>query len=167
MGSLWRITLCLYYRCDVTHKTGGFQIPVFIDERNGKSFLQVAYREYRSSQHLSKIKMYWLCFRSSYLCKRYLVYKTGGKHLELYECACPWNYPVLWCRWTGLSSASFPHFENNNADSATVFNNLPAEYTERNDKGYCAFWNWKWPTCNMYLNSARTGMKAMIISLCS
>lgn len=119
------------------------QIPVFIDERDGKLFL---------SGHIMKNTDHHKAFEQN---KNVLAVFTGP---NTYVSASWYSNPSMGSTWNYMSVHAKGtirigdanelitilkrltlHYENNNTASATVFDNLPAEYTERMMKGIVPF----------------------------
>lgn len=128
--------------CDVTHKPVATQIPVFIDERNGKYFL---------TGHIMRNTDHHKAFEQN----KNVLAIFSGPHTYV---SATWYTKPVGSTWNYMNVHAHGiirfgdadelrlilqrlslHFENNNADSATVFNNLPAEYTERMIKAIVPF----------------------------
>lgn len=121
--------------CDLENKPVATQVPVFIEERNGRKFL---------SGHIMKNTKHHKAFCHN---KNVLVVFTG-KHT--YVSATWYSNPHVGSTWNYMSvhatgvirfldvdglkdvlRKTSLHFENHNAQSATSFDNLLPEYTNR------------------------------------
>jgi len=129
--------------CTEDGKPVATQIPVFIEERNGKLFL---------SGHMMRQTDHHKAFEknSSVLCvfTGHHTYVSASWYKDPHQ-ASTWNYMSVHVkgklRFLGekdlidvLKKTSL-HFENNNQQSPTVFDNLPADYTNRLMKAIIAF----------------------------
>lgn len=128
--------------CDANNKPVATQIPVFIDERDGKLFL---------SGHIMRNTDHHKAFEQN---KNVLAVFTGP---HTYVSATwytkpvgsTWNYMSVHANGNirfgdtdeliSILKRLTLYYENNNAASATVFDNLPAEYTERMMKAIVPF----------------------------
>jgi transcriptional regulator len=128
---------------DKENKPVATQVPVFIDEKDGKFFL---------TGHIMKNTDHHLAFEQN---NNVLALFTGP---HTYVSATLYTNPSMGSTWNYMSvhakgSISFGegdalaevlkrltlYYENNNAASATVFDNLPAQYTEKMMKAIVAF----------------------------
>ena len=129
--------------CDANNIPVATQVPVFIDERDGKLFL---------SGHIMKNTDHHKAFEQN---NNVLAVFTGP---NTYVSASWYSNPSMGSTWNYMSVHAKGtirigdtnelisilkrltlHYENNNTASATVFDNLPAEYTERMMKGIVPF----------------------------
>ena len=127
---------------DATNKPVATQVPVFIDERDGKYFL---------TGHIMRNTDHHKAFEQN---KNVLAVFTGP---HTYVSATwytkpvgsTWNYMSVHAKGIirFLDDAALIdvlrmttlHFENQNQQSATIFDNLPSEYTQRLMKAIVAF----------------------------
>jgi transcriptional regulator len=128
---------------DTDHKPVATQVPVFIDEKDGTLFL---------SGHLMKNTDHHKAFVEN----DNVLAVFSGPHC--YVSATWYSNPHQGSTWNYMSvhakgKISFGgeeelvmalrrlslHYENNNAAAATVFDNLPAEYTQKMMKAIVAF----------------------------
>lgn len=127
---------------DAANKPVATQIPVFIDEKNGKYYL---------TGHIMRNTDHHKAFEQN---NNVLAVFTGP---HTYVSATwytkpvgsTWNYMSVHANGTirfgdtdelrSVLQRLTLHYENNNAASATVFDNLPAEYTERMMKAIVPF----------------------------
>jgi len=127
---------------DEANKPVATQIPVFIDVKDGKYFL---------TGHIMRNTDHHKAFEQN---KNVLAVFTGP---HTYVSATwytkpvgsTWNYMSVHAKGTirfgdtneliSILKRLSLHYENNNASSATVFDNLPAEYTERMMKAIVPF----------------------------
>ena len=127
---------------DAANKPVATQIPVFIDEKEGKIFL---------TGHIMRNTDHHKAFEQN---PNVLAVFTGP---HTYVSATwytkpvgsTWNYMSVHAKGIirlgneedliAILQRLSLHYENNNASSATVFNNLPAEYTDRMMKAIVAF----------------------------
>ncbi len=127
---------------DTANKPVATQIPVFIDEKGGKYFL---------TGHIMRNTDHHKAFEQN---KNVLAIFTGP---HTYVSAAwytkpvgsTWNYMSVHANGTirfgntdelrSVLQRLTLHYENNNSASATVFDNLPAEYTERMMKAIVPF----------------------------
>lgn len=127
---------------DASNKPVATQIPVFIDVKNGKYFL---------TGHIMRNTDHHKAFEQN---KNVLAVFTGP---HTYVSATwytkpvgsTWNYMSVHANGTirfgdtdelrSILQRLTLHYENNNAASATVFDNLPSEYTERMMKAIVPF----------------------------
>ncbi len=128
--------------CDVENKPVATQVPVFIDEREGKLFL---------SGHIMKNTDHHKAFEQN---KNVLAVFTGP---HVYVSAAwytkpvgsTWNYMSVHAKGIirfgntdeliAILKRLTLYYENGNTASTTVFDNLPAEYTERMMKAIVPF----------------------------
>jgi transcriptional regulator len=121
--------------CDSENKPVATQVPVFIEERDGRKFL---------SGHIMKNTTHHKAF-----CHNAQVLAVfTGRHT--YVSATWYSNPSVGSTWNYMSvhakgiirfldsdglkdvlRKTSLHFENNNVQSATAFDNLPPEYTQR------------------------------------
>ena len=127
---------------DAENKPAATQVPVFIDEKDGKLFL---------SGHIMRNTDHHKAFEQN---KNVLAVFTGP---HTYVSATwytkpvgsTWNYMSVHAHGTirfgdvnelkSVLQRLTLHYENGNAASSTVFDNLPAEYTERMMKAIVPF----------------------------
>ena len=127
---------------DAAHKPVATQIPVFIDEKEGKYFL---------TGHIMRNTDHHKAFEQN---KNVLAVFTGP---HTYVSATwytkpvgsTWNYMSVHAKGNirfgdtheliSILKRLTLHYENGNKASATVFDNLPAEYTERMMKAIVPF----------------------------
>jgi transcriptional regulator len=128
---------------DANNKPVATQVPVFIDEREGNLFL---------SGHMMRQTDHHKAFEQNY---NVLAVFTGP---HAYVSATWYTNPSMGSTWNYMSVHAAGnirfgneedlvatlkrltlHYENNNTDSATVFDNLPTEYTEKMMKAIVAF----------------------------
>ncbi|MBL0272305.1 MAG: FMN-binding negative transcriptional regulator [Chitinophagaceae bacterium] len=128
---------------DADSKPVATQIPVFIDEKDGKYFL---------TGHIMRNTDHHKAFEQN---KNVLAVFTGpNTYVSATWYANPsvgstWNYMSVHAKGTirigdthelmSILKRLTLHYENNNTASATVFDNLPAEYTERMMKAIVPF----------------------------
>jgi transcriptional regulator len=129
--------------CDESNKPIATQIPVFIEERNDKLFL---------TGHMMKATDHQKAFEKNpnVLCvfTGHHTYVSATWYSDPAQ-ASTWNYmsvhvkgPLRFLDEKGLIEVlkkTSLHFENGNKASATVFDNLPADYTNRLMKAIVAF----------------------------
>ncbi|HEY6062932.1 MAG TPA: FMN-binding negative transcriptional regulator, partial [Chitinophagaceae bacterium] len=127
---------------DSVNKPVATQVPVFIDEKEGKYFL---------TGHIMRNTDHHKAFEQN---KNVLAVFTGPHtYVSATWYTSPvgstWNYMSVHAKGTirfgdtgeliSVLRRLTLHYENNNTASATVFDNLPAEYTERMMKGIVPF----------------------------
>lgn len=127
---------------DAANKPVATQIPVFIDEKEGKWFL---------TGHIMRNTDHHKAFEQN---KNVLAVFTGphtyvSATWYAKAVASTWNYMSVHAKGTirfgdtneliSILKRLTLHYENNNAASTTVFDNLPAEYTERMMKAIVPF----------------------------
>ena len=128
---------------DAANKPVATQVPVFMDEKEGKYFL---------TGHIMRNTDHHKAFEQN---KNVLAVFTGSHtYVSATWYANPsvgstWNYMSVHAKGTirfgdtneliSVLKRLTLHYENNNAASATVFDNLPAEYTERMMKAIVPF----------------------------
>ncbi len=128
---------------DAANKPVATQIPVFIDEKEGKYFL---------TGHIMRDTDHHKAFEQN---KNVLaVFTSPHTYVSATWYANPsvgstWNYMSVHAKGTirfgdtnelrSILKRLTLHYENNNTASATVFDNLPAEYTERMMKAIVPF----------------------------
>jgi transcriptional regulator len=128
---------------DEENKPVATQIPVFIDEKDGKLFLTGHIM--RSTDHhkaFEKNQDVLAVFTSPH------VYVSGTWYNDPHQ-ASTWNYMSVHAKGiirfgdkqdlVDILKRLTLHYENNNTASTTVFDNLPSEYTERLMKAIVAF----------------------------
>ncbi|MBK6827978.1 MAG: FMN-binding negative transcriptional regulator [Chitinophagaceae bacterium] len=128
---------------DVNNHPIATQVPVFMDEKDGKIFL---------SGHMMRNADHQKAFAQN---PNVLALFTGphayvsATWYTNSQMGSTWNYMTVHAKGTirfqdgdaipaALERLSL-HYEKGNADSSTVYHNLPAEYTERMLKGILAF----------------------------
>ncbi|MEQ1677489.1 MAG: FMN-binding negative transcriptional regulator [Chitinophagaceae bacterium] len=128
---------------DTSNKPVATQVPVFIDEREGKLFL---------TGHMMRQTDHHKAFEQN---ANVLAVFTGP---HTYVSATWYTNPFQGSTWNYMSVHAAGtirfgneaelaailkrltlHYENNNAASETIFDNLPAEYTEKMMKAIVAF----------------------------
>jgi len=128
---------------DAANKPVATQIPVFMDEKEGKYFL---------TGHIMRNTDHHKAFEQN---KNVLaVFTSPHTYVSATWYANPsvgstWNYMSVHAKGTirfgdteeliSILKRLTLHYENNNTASATVFDNLPAEYTERMMKAIVPF----------------------------
>ena len=129
--------------CDENAKPVATQIPVFIEKREGKLYL---------TGHMMRNTDHHKAFQSNpgVLCvfTGPHTYVSATWYKDPHQ-ASTWNYMSVHVKGTmsfldeqGLIDVlkkTSLHFENNNADSHTVYNNLPDDYRSRLIKAIVAF----------------------------
>lgn len=129
--------------CDATHRPVATQIPVFIEERDGKLFLSGHMMRKTDHQLAFEINPEVLCvFTGSH------TYVSASWYKDPHQ-ASTWNYMSVHVKGklTFLGDEDLIrvlrmttlHFENNNHASPTVYDNLPQDYRERLMKAIVAF----------------------------
>ena len=128
--------------CDVNNKPVATQVPFFVDERDGKIFL---------SGHIMKNTDHHKAFLQN---SNVLAVFTGPHtYVSATWYSKPvgstWNYMSVHANGTirfggteeliSVLKRLTLHYENGNTASATVFDNLPVEYTERMMKAIVPF----------------------------
>ena len=129
--------------CDENHKPVATQVPVFIEEREGKLYLSGHIM--RNTDHhraLEKNPNVLCVFTGPHTYVSATWYKDPNV-------ASTWNYMSVHVKGVlrfldlealiGILKKTSLHFENNDHHSTTVFENLPEEYTTRLMKGIVAF----------------------------
>jgi transcriptional regulator len=129
--------------CDESNKPIATQIPVFIEERNDKLFLTGHMMKATDHQKAFEKNPNALCVFTGHH-----TYVSATWYSDP-EQASTWNYmsvhvkgPLRFLDEKGLIEVlkkTSLHFENGNKASATVFDNLPADYTNRLMKAIVAF----------------------------
>jgi transcriptional regulator len=129
--------------CDEANHPVVTQVPVFIDEKVGKLFL---------TGHIMKNSDH----HKAYLHNPNVMAVFSGPHTYVSATwyddpvqASTWNYISVQAKGrirfgdmeelTGVLKRLTLHYENNNTDSATIFDNLPQEYRERLMKAIVPF----------------------------
>ena len=129
--------------CSADNKPVATQVPVFIDEKEGRLFL---------SGHIMRQTDHHMAFEKNphVLCvfTGPHTYVSGSWYSNPHQ-ASTWNYMSVHVKGVlkfldadGLISVLKKitmHFENNNSQSPTVFDNLPADYKQRLMKAIIAF----------------------------
>jgi transcriptional regulator len=129
--------------CDESNKPVATQIPVFIEERGGKLFL---------SGHIMKSQDHHKAFEKNpnVLCvfTGHHAYVSATWYDDPHQ-ASTWNYMSVHVRGKlkfldeqaliDVLRKTTLHFEKNNKESTTVFDNLSQEYTSRLMKAIVAF----------------------------
>ena len=129
--------------CDENNKPVAFQIPVFIEERNGKLYL---------SGHIMKSTDHHKAFEKnpSVLCvfAGHHTYVSATWYSNLHQ-ASTWNYMSVHVQGQlrfldeeqliDVLKKTSLHFENGDKNSSTVFDNLPEDYCNRLMKAIVAF----------------------------
>lgn len=129
--------------CDEDQKPIATQIPVFIEEREGKLFLTG--HMMRSTDHHRAFEK-----NNSALCvfTGHHTYVSATWYSDPHQ-ASTWNYMSVHVKGRmsfmdekgliDILKKTTLHFENNNPDSTTVFDNLPEEYRNRLMKAIVGF----------------------------
>jgi transcriptional regulator len=129
--------------CDNENKPVVTQVPVFIDEKDGKLFLTGHimkqtdhHKAFENNQHVLAV------FTGPH------VYVSGSWYDNPHQ-ASTWNYMSVHAKGimrfgkddelVAILKRLTLHYENNNVASTTVFDNLPSDYTERLMKAIVAF----------------------------
>ena len=129
--------------CDENHKPVASQIPVFIEEKNGKLYL---------SGHIMKSTDHHKAFEKnpSVLCvfTGHHTYVSATWYSNPHQ-ASTWNYMSVHVKGqlrfldqeqlVDVLKKTSLHFENGNQHSSTVFDNLPEDYRNRLMKAIIAF----------------------------
>jgi transcriptional regulator len=130
--------------CDAERRIEATQIPVLIEEKDGKIFIygHIA----RKSDHEKAIAEnpgVLVLFTSPH------VYVSGSWYSGNPQQASTWNYVSIHARGQikfqdesaliGLLKKLSLHFENGNTASSTVYDNLPADYLQKLIKAIVAF----------------------------
>ena len=129
--------------CDENNKPVATQIPVFIEERNGKLFL---------SGHMMKQTDHHKAFEKNpnVLCvfTGHHTYVSATWYADPHQ-ASTWNYMSVHVKGQigflaedaliDVLKKTSLHFENGNTNSTTVYNNLPEDYRSRLIKAIVAF----------------------------
>jgi transcriptional regulator len=129
--------------CDSENKPVATQVPVFIEEKDGKKILR---------GHIMKNNDHHKAFMHN---QNVLVVFTGhhtyvsGTWYSNPHTPSTWNYMSVHAKGIikfldddaliDVLRMTSLHFENNNPQSATVFDNLPSDYTQRLMKAIVAF----------------------------
>ncbi len=128
---------------DEEHKPVATQVPVFIDEKDGKLFL---------TGHIMKNTDHHKAFEKNPNVLAVFtgphVYVSATWYDDPHQ-ASTWNYMSVHVKGTirfgnaddlvAILKRLTLHYENNNTASTTVFDNLPSEYTARLMKAIIAF----------------------------
>lgn len=128
---------------DENNKPVATQIPVFIDEKDGKLFL---------TGHIMKNTDHHKAFEKNQNVLAVFtgphVYVSATWYDDPHQ-ASTWNYMSVHVKGTirlgddddlvAILKRLTLHYENNNTASTTVFDNLPSEYTDRLMKAIIAF----------------------------
>lgn len=127
---------------DAANKPAATQVPVFIDEKEGKYFLTghiMRNTDHHKAFEQNKNVLAIFSGPHTYVSATWYTKPVGST----------WNYINVQAHGTirfghadelrRILQRLSLHFENNNAASATVFENLPAEYTERMMKAIVPF----------------------------
>jgi len=129
--------------CDKDNKPVVTQVPVFIDEKEGKLFLTGHimkqtdhHKAFENNQHVLAV------FTGPH------VYVSGSWYDNPHQ-ASTWNYMSVHAKGiirygnedeiVSVLKRLTLHYENNNTASTTVFDNLPSDYTGRLMKAIVAF----------------------------
>jgi transcriptional regulator len=127
---------------DGAHKPVATQVPVFIDEKNGKYFLTghiMRNTDHHKAFEQNKYVLAVFTSPHTYVSATWYTKPVGST----------WNYMSVHASGTirfgdtdelrSVLQRLTLHYENNNTASSTVFDNLPAEYTERMMKAIVPF----------------------------
>ena len=129
--------------CDAENKPVATQVPVFIDEREGNFFL---------TGHIMRNTDHHKAFQQN----KHVLAVFTGPHTYVSatwysnpQQASTWNYMSVHAKGTirfgdgedliAILKRLTLYYEKNNTASSTVFDNLPAEYTERLMKAIVSF----------------------------
>jgi transcriptional regulator len=129
--------------CSPDGKPVATQIPVFIEEKEGRLFLTGHMMKQTDHHKAFEKNANVLCVFTGHHC-----YVSATLYSDPHQ-ASTWNYMSVHVRGqlqflddagliTVLKKTS-AHFENYNAQSSTTFDNLPKEYTDRLMKAIIAF----------------------------
>jgi transcriptional regulator len=129
--------------CDADNKPVATQIPVFIEEKDGKRILR---------GHIMKNTDHHKAFMHN---ENVLAVFTGrhtyvsGTWYSNPHTPSTWNYMSVHAKGIirfldddaliDVLRMTTLHFENQNKQSETIYDNLPAELTEKINKSYCCF----------------------------
>lgn len=130
--------------CDADSRIEATQIPVLIEEKDGKIFL---------TGHMARKSGHHNAFEENAdvlaLFTGPHVYVSGSWYAGNPHQASTWNYITVHARGqikfleedelTGLLKKLTLYFENGNTNSTTIYDNLPAEYLEKLKKAIVAF----------------------------
>ena len=129
--------------CDENHKPVATQIPVFIEERKEGVFLTGHMMRQTDHHKAFENNPHVLCVFSGPH-----TYVSATWYSNPHQ-ASTWNYMSVHAKGrirflddealVDVLKKTSLHFENGNADSATVFDNLPADYRNRLMKAIIAF----------------------------
>jgi transcriptional regulator len=129
--------------CDENNKPVATQIPVFIEERNGKLYLTGHIMRQTDHHKAFEKNPHVLCVFTGHH-----TYVSASWYSNPQQ-ASTWNYMsvhvkgrLVFLDEQGLIEVlkkTSLHFENNNERSPTAFDNLPADYTHRLMKAIIAF----------------------------
>lgn len=127
---------------DASNKPVATQVPVFIDEKDGRYFLTghiMRNTDHHKAFEINKDVLAVFTGPHTYVSASWYTKPVGST----------WNYMSVYAYGTirfGDASELVSilrrltlHYENNNTASVTVFDNLPAEYTERMMKAIVPF----------------------------
>jgi transcriptional regulator len=127
---------------DAENKPAATQVPVFIDEKDGNLFLSghiMRNTDHHKAFEQNKNVLAVFTSPHTYVSATWYTKPVGST----------WNYMSVHAHGTirfgdkdeliSILKRLSLHFENNNAASTTVFDNLPAEYTERMMKAIVSF----------------------------
>lgn len=129
--------------CDSDNKPVATQVPIFMDERNGRKMLSGHIMKntdhHRAFMHNDQVLV---VFTSPH------TYVSATWYSNPYQ-GSTWNYMSVHAKGKikflegealdQMLRKTTLHFENGDQDSATVFDNLPAEYKQRVMKAIVAF----------------------------
>ena len=128
---------------DAANKPVATQIPVFMDEKEGKYFLTghiMRNTDHHKAFEQNKNVLAVFTSPHTYVSATWYTNPSVGS---------TWNYMSVHAKGTirfgdtdeliSILKRLTLHYENNNTASATVFDNLPAEYTERMMKAIVPF----------------------------
>lgn len=129
--------------CDENNKPVATQIPVFIEDRNGKLYMTGHMMRQTDHHKAFEKNHHVLCVFTGHHS-----YVSAGWYSDPHQ-ASTWNYMSVHVKGKlrfldeqglvdVLKKISL-HFENNNKDSPTVFHNLSSDYTSRLMKAIIAF----------------------------
>ena len=129
--------------CDSENKPVATQLPVFIEEKDGRKILRGHIMKntdhHKAFMHNSNVLVVFTGHHT---------YVSATWYSNPHQ-ASTWNYMSVHAKGMirflddhalieALRSVSL-HFENHNSESSTIFDNLPAEYTQRLMKAIVAF----------------------------
>lgn len=129
--------------CDENHQPVATQIPVFIEDRDGKLFLTGHMMKNTDHHKAFEFNNSVLCIFTGNHCYVSATWYSNP------EQASTWNYMSVHVKGTirfldddalvSILKKTTLHFENGDTNSSTVFDNLPEDYRNRLMKAIVAF----------------------------